>query len=201
MARRVDNGGGCGWLILIVGLLYVLGKCGGTGGPSASDSWSDRGSPSRMADGSRYVVANTLNCRQAPQATASVVMKLTFAELVTSSEEMGSWTRISSPLRECWVASRYLSRDKPVAVSRAVSIAERPAKQSRKPRAPQSAAVRSKIIEQSIDSYPGNCPCPYNTDRAGRRCGGRSAWSRGGGYAPKCYPGDVTKADIEAFRL
>ena len=62
------------------------------------------------------------------------------------------------------------------------------------------AAIRQKLIEQSIAEYPGNCPCPYNTDRAGRRCGKRSAWSRDGGYAPMCYARDVTKADIQAYR-
>ena len=62
------------------------------------------------------------------------------------------------------------------------------------------ADIRQKIIQQSIDNYPGNCPCPYNTDRAGRRCGGRSAYNRAGGYAPKCYPSDVTAADIAAYR-
>jgi hypothetical protein len=60
--------------------------------------------------------------------------------------------------------------------------------------------IKQNIIQQSIDNYPGNCPCPYNTDRAGRRCGGRSAYNRAGGYAPKCYPSDVTAADIAAYR-
>lgn len=62
------------------------------------------------------------------------------------------------------------------------------------------ATIKQKIIKQSIAAYPGNCPCPYNTDRAGRRCGKRSAWSRDGGYAPLCYASDVTKADVQAYR-
>jgi hypothetical protein len=32
------------------------------------------------------------------------------------------------------------------------------------------AQIRDLIIRQSIASYPGNCPCPCNLDRAGRRC-------------------------------
>lgn len=44
--------------------------------------------------------------------------------------------------------------------------------------------VKQKIIQSSISAYRGNCPCPYNTDRAGRRCGGRSAYSRHGGASP-----------------
>lgn len=60
--------------------------------------------------------------------------------------------------------------------------------------------VRQRIIQQSIDSYPGNCPCPYNSDRTGRSCGGRSAYSRAGGYAPKCYAADVSAAEVRAYR-
>jgi len=62
------------------------------------------------------------------------------------------------------------------------------------------AQIRREIIRQSIASYPGSCPCPYNTDRAGRSCGRRSAYSRPGGYAPKCYPRDVTAAEVAEFR-
>lgn len=60
--------------------------------------------------------------------------------------------------------------------------------------------VRQAIIQQSLMSYPGNCPCPYNTDRAGRSCGHRSAYSRPGGYSPVCYERDVTPAMIQRYR-
>ena len=62
------------------------------------------------------------------------------------------------------------------------------------------AQIRQRLIRQSIAAYPGNCPCPYSTDRGGRRCGGRSAYSRPGGAAPLCYPRDVTPAMIRAAR-
>lgn len=60
--------------------------------------------------------------------------------------------------------------------------------------------VRQILIRDSIANYPGNCPCPYNIDRAGRKCGKRSAYSRPGGHAPLCYAKDVTKEMIERFR-
>jgi choline dehydrogenase-like flavoprotein len=60
--------------------------------------------------------------------------------------------------------------------------------------------IRSLIIRESIAVYPGPCPCPYNTMRNGRACGRRSAYSRPGGYAPICYPADVTPAQIDAYR-
>jgi hypothetical protein len=62
------------------------------------------------------------------------------------------------------------------------------------------ALIKQAIIQQSLASYPGNCPCPYNSARNGSSCGGRSAYSRGGGYAPMCYPSDVSKADVDAYR-
>ena len=62
------------------------------------------------------------------------------------------------------------------------------------------AQIRKILIEESIASYPGNCPCPYNTARNGSRCGGRSAWSRPGGAAPLCYPKDVSDEMVRAYR-
>lgn len=61
------------------------------------------------------------------------------------------------------------------------------------------AEIKKAIIAESIASYPGNCPCPYNTDRAGRSCGKRSAYSRTGGYETICYPSDVTDEMIKAY--
>lgn len=62
------------------------------------------------------------------------------------------------------------------------------------------AAIVSAIISRSRASYPGNCGCPDDRDRAGRRCGGRSAYSRAGGYSVVCYPSDVTPQMVANFR-
>ena len=62
------------------------------------------------------------------------------------------------------------------------------------------AAIRQAIVRQSIAVYSGSCPCPYSTDRAGRSCGRRSAYSRPGGESPKCYPADVSAAEVRAWR-
>jgi len=66
--------------------------------------------------------------------------------------------------------------------------------------AQSDAQIRQRIIRESIAAYPGPCPCPYNIDRAGRSCGRRSAYSRPGGYAPICYPADVSAEDVAAWR-
>jgi hypothetical protein len=60
--------------------------------------------------------------------------------------------------------------------------------------------VKQKIIRESLAGYHGNCPCPYNTDRAGRNCGRRSAYSRPGGQQPLCYETDVSKEMVEQYR-
>lgn len=66
--------------------------------------------------------------------------------------------------------------------------------------APSDAEVRKLLVQESRGAYSGNCPCPYDTDRAGRRCGKRSAYSRPGGEAPLCFDSDVTQGMIEEYR-
>lgn len=65
---------------------------------------------------------------------------------------------------------------------------------------PSDTQVKQLIIGNSLTGYPGNCPCPYNTDRRGRMCGRRSAYSRPGGYAPVCYESDVSPAMLKAYK-
>jgi hypothetical protein len=65
---------------------------------------------------------------------------------------------------------------------------------------PSDDQIRIILLRESLASYPGNCPCPDNLDRAGRRCGKRSAYSKPGGYSPLCYPSDVTPGMIKEWR-
>lgn len=60
--------------------------------------------------------------------------------------------------------------------------------------------VKLALMGRSAASYSGNCRCPEDTDRAGRRCGKRSAYLRAGGAAPLCYDSDVTPAMILQYR-
>ena len=62
------------------------------------------------------------------------------------------------------------------------------------------AQVKQDIIAASIAAYKGNCPCPYNVDRRGHRCGARSAYSRPGGAMPLCYERDVTQQMVDDYR-
>lgn len=60
--------------------------------------------------------------------------------------------------------------------------------------------VRQRIIDDAIAAYPGVCACPFNIARNGSRCGGRSAWSRQGGYALVCFKKEVSKESVEEWR-
>lgn len=59
-------------------------------------------------------------------------------------------------------------------------------------------AIKKEIIQQSIQTYSGNCP--YNTARNGSRCGKRSAYNRVGGAAPLCYPENVSDRMVKEFK-
>jgi len=70
--------------------------------------------------------------------------------------------------------------------------------QGRQP--PTEAKVKQQIIAESIAAYPGRCPCPYNAAKNGSACGGRSAWSRKGGYAPICYEREISSEMVRKWR-
>ena len=59
--------------------------------------------------------------------------------------------------------------------------------------------IKQAIINESIASYAGNCPCPFNSASNGSRCGKRSAYSRPSGASPICYEDDVTDAMVERW--
>jgi hypothetical protein len=63
--------------------------------------------------------------------------------------------------------------------------------------------LADRNIQESRAAYYATghpCACPDDLARNGSLCGGRSAYSRPGGAEPKCYPKDVTKAEIDAYR-
>ncbi|MGN7880686.1 SH3 domain-containing protein [Sinorhizobium sp. Sb3] len=116
----------------------------------------------------------------------------------------GEWSHVQDDLtrREGWIASHLLSSGKPWSELRGDTPASVEASRENPIEAPRisDTMVVQRIIAESISGYSGSCPCPESRDRAGRRCGRRSAYSKPGGAAPICYPGDVSKAMIDAFR-
>ena len=62
------------------------------------------------------------------------------------------------------------------------------------------AEIKHLIIKESIAAYSGSCPCPESQDRAGKRCGARSAYSKAGGKSVLCYEIDVTPKMVDEYR-
>jgi hypothetical protein len=63
--------------------------------------------------------------------------------------------------------------------------------------------IVATIIRESRSEYYATghpCACPEDRAKNGSSCGARSAYSRPGGAMPKCYPRDVSKAEVEAYR-
>lgn len=124
------------------------------------------------------------------QLPPSVAERATAAPRVPSPMTTGALP--SPPLRK---PTRQALADAPPAPA-APPVVEPP----KTPPLPDDAEIYEQIIEESRAQYPGPCACPYDTDRAGRRCGGRSAYSRPGGASPYCYPRDVPSELIERRR-
>jgi hypothetical protein len=64
-------------------------------------------------------------------------------------------------------------------------------------------AIIALIVAASVALYKASgkpCACPEDTMRNGRRCGDMSAYVRGGGAKPLCYPHDITASMISQYR-
>ena len=71
--------------------------------------------------------------------------------------------------------------------------------QERQPVRVSDIDVWNMIIRDSIASYGHVCPCPYSENRAGSRCGTRSAYSRVRGSVT-CFPNDISDAAVARYR-
>ncbi len=96
------------------------------------------------------------------------------------------------------------TKAQPVALPDAKAAPEQDKPPSKTKKVLAQAAVIAAIIAASVAFYKadsgGPCACPNDVDRAGRKCGKRSAHSRSGGYDVTCYPSDVTPEMISSWR-
>lgn len=150
-----------------------------------------------QTDETKFISGNRIALRDAPNAKAGIKDRLDAGREVSLLEQDGQWSRIRDILtqREGWIASRFLGDKRP----QKERTAKPPEPTLKSPPSVSPSIIIQRIIAESIASYPGTCACPYSTDRGGRRCGNRSAYSKPGGYAPICFAGDVTKSMIAAF--
>lgn len=119
-----------------------------------------------------YVRASSLNVRSGPGTEFDSVGRLSRGQNVEAGESRDGWTRVTgTSAGSGWVYSNFLGASRPQASA------------TRRPRASRGGDTGGSYRAP----YTGSCDCPYHTDRAGRRCGARSAYSRPGGRSPRCY--------------
>ncbi|WP_139793249.1 SH3 domain-containing protein [Ensifer aridi] len=151
-----------------------------------------------------FVRGKRVALREGPGKTFPVLDRYDAARPVRLLSIEGEWSRVQDNLtrREGWIASHLLSSDKPQSEPKRDTPASKESSREAPIEAPRisDSVITQRIIAESISGYSGSCPCPESRDRAGRRCGRRSAYSKPGGAAPLCYPGDVSRAMIDAFR-
>lgn len=175
-------GTGCGYSVLILIGLFILGQCvgdqegtetaGGSGDEQVSllsnpglsgqdeitssenDTQPPTGNSVRFAEGdTAYVTANSLNGRSSTSERSSVVTRIPYGESVRVVERSGSWMRVASNAGDVWVSSSYLSTTSP--------------------------APRPRYTQPPRSSYSGSCPCSGSNVCIGPR-GGRYCITSGG---------------------
>lgn len=149
------------------------------------------------ATSSMVVTGSAVNIRSGPGVNFQIVDKRYKGDRVAVVSQQGNWSKIEHSSGSAWISSNYIRGANTVA---ATSPKAAPPKRSvAVPSSREIAAAKKEIIRISIQQYPGSCPCPYNRDRGGRRCGKRSAWSKPGGYSPMCYESDVSDARVKTY--
>lgn len=168
-------------------------------------------SPQAVTRRTASVSVSSGRVRGGPSLQARQIGSLPRGTAVVIVGENGEWLSIEAPTRRItgWMHRSTLATGGTEAETQYRATATRQPVPKKQPVAVKSTVVsrrlsdndiRQAIIRQSIVSYYGSCPCPYNVDRGGRLCGDRSAYSRPGGEDPICYPDDVTASMIERFR-
>ena len=146
---------------------------------------------------------SVVNVRAGPSTGNRVLTKVKRHEKVKIlGETSNGWQRIETlgNRKTGWMAARYLTAQEPVKPAQ-TRVNANPTRRVAVPSTAEITRAKKTIIQQSIASYSGSCPCPYHRDRAGRRCGKRSAWSRPGGYSPLCRPKRRAWADAGGNQL
>lgn len=206
---------GWGWLLLLVlgvigALIHSNGRAPTLETPAAAPAQTLLSTPNAETPAARpkaaepervvaktvYVKADTLNVRSSPSTSASVLLRLSRGAAIQVRYRSGDWYGVQMTNGAVgWLHGAYLTENAAAQPTELVA---------RTPEAPATPAynrdeVVQAIIGASLNSYPGRCPCPYNTMRNGRRCGGSSAYSKPGGRSPICYPEDVTERMIAEY--
>jgi len=146
-----------------------------------------------------YVDASRLNVRTGPSKSDKVIWTVKRDEAVQVTRVEGDWSFLEGARYKGWVFSDFLTPKKKPKARFTTSLPKAKKPLPKRPKV-STAAIKKTLIRRSMAYYSGSCPCPYNRDRGGRRCGGRSAYSRPGGASPLCYARDVSSQMAADFR-
>lgn len=149
-----------------------------------------------------FIGGSKVNVRGVPGKNAKLVAQLQAGTELNVIAVKEGWSQIKTRDGKVtgWVSSNFLTTRKALPQSPLVTKPKTTAPVKLVPPKINRSAVVSQIIAFSIQNYTGNCPCPYNTMRNGRSCGGRSAYNRPGGQSPLCFPQDVTEEMIRQWK-
>ncbi|MBP2540811.1 MULTISPECIES: SH3 domain-containing protein [Agrobacterium] len=147
--------------------------------PSATTSSPRDGtptSPNFTEIRTKFVNGNGVALRGAPNPKSQIIDRLDRGRKVDFLQSEAQWSRVKDVLtqKEGWVATRFLQDDTP----KREEISKPSEPKSKPPPTLSPTIIIQRIIAESVASYPGTCACPYSTDRRGRRCGNRSAYSK-----------------------
>jgi len=201
MARRPA---GClGWIVVLVigaGIVGSLNHRETADAPRSSTTASSPGASNRQAVETRvlYVTASSLNVRAQPETGAAVLLSAPRGTPVIAIRQVSGWYEVHLNNGSTgWMSADYLSDQAPTP-PRATEAQPAQRFVQQQPSYDRNAVIRA-ILTLSRRSYSGSCACPDDRDRAGRRCGARSAYSKPGGASPLCYAGDVTQRMIDDY--
>ena len=167
---------------------------GDPGAPLLSRTATD--TSTRIAGETLFVSTGKLHLRSSPEASASSLGLYPYSTQVGVVLRADPWVRVvvTKDGRQGWMHANFLTPTRPNTQRTPGLSLQRPSPTL------SDAEIKRRLIRQSISRYSGSCPCPYNSDRAGRRCGRRSAHSRPGGRSPLCYSSDVSSQMIANYR-
>ena len=126
-----------------------------------------------------YTTAN-VRLRAGPSTSAGIVRTVPARTEIRSRRQEGDWHQVRLGRDEGWIRRDLLSSILPSLPKNQMPIATKTA--------PLTRQTPDRQAGQPVrDPFVGTCDCPYDLMRNGRRCGGRSAYSRPGGRRPICY--------------
>lgn len=118
--------------------------------------------------------------RETPSTAGKVLWTVPRNTAIVSHESRDGWHRVTAGRLSGWVSDSLLKATRPELLN--------PPRQQLAPPAPIQPPARSRSSGEPVrEPYVGTCDCPYDLMRNGRRCGGRSAYSRPGGRSPQCF--------------